>query len=157
MRAKFFLRIIGKIFLLTIIPVLLVVKLGWDSILPIIVYLQFLLLWAQTEIGMRQAILSSAQFEPSFNIKEEETPIFGRPKSIFNVHVVNISENPAYNLIVGRVLNGKGNPISPQMWPKFLSRNQIGCLPPNQSLELYSLDSDEREKLLEGELSFEIL
>ena len=156
MKAKFFLRVLGKIFLLTIIPILLVIKLGWNSILPIIVYLQFLLIWAQTEIGMRQAVLSSAQFELSFNIKEEtDTETFG-PDSIFHVYIVNIGENPAYNLGIGRILDRKGQPIFPQMWSKSLERSHISCLPPNQSLELYSIRLDEKEKLLENELTIEV-
>ncbi len=157
MKKNVFLKVSGKIFLLTLIPILLVIKLGWDSILPIIVYLQFLLIWAQTEIGIRQAVLSSSQFEPSFDIKEEtETEVFGHD-SIFPVYIVNISDNPAYNLGIGRILDKKGQPIFPQLWPKSLVRSHISCLPPKQSLKLYSIRLDEREKLLEDEVCFEVL
>lgn len=46
-------KIVGKFLLLLIIPILLVIRLGLDTILPIIVYMQFLLIWAQAEISMR--------------------------------------------------------------------------------------------------------
>jgi hypothetical protein len=155
MRAKFFLKVLGKIFLLIIIPILLIIKLWWDSVLPLIVYLQFLLLWAQTEIGMGQSVLSSAQFEPSFDIKEETVEISGQ--TCFDIYLVNISENPAYYVGIGGIFDLGGQEAPPQMWPKSLKDGYTNCLPPKQPLKLCSLSLDERKKLMRHNLHFDVL
>lgn len=160
MRKKFLLKILGKIFLLMIIPILLIIKLGWESILPIIIYLQLLLIWAQAEIAMRQTVLTSVQFEPLFDIRETPSQMITRDSQsikIFSTYIRNISEYPAYNLGIGRILDKQKQPIDPSLWPKFLRRNNISCLSPNQEFELYTIDPSEREKILENELTFEIL
>jgi len=157
---KFLRNFFLKIFLLMIVPILLIIKLGWESILPIIIYLQLLLIEAQVEIAMRQNVLISAQFEPSFDIREESSQIITgapQPVEVFSVYIRNISKYPAYNLGLGRILNAKKRPIYPAMWPKFLINNYISCLSPDQEVKLYSIDPNEREKILENELTFEIL
>jgi hypothetical protein len=144
----------GKVFLLMLIPILLVVKLGWDSILPLIVYLQLLLIWAQTELGMWQTVLVTAQFEPSFNI--EERGLFEPGRKAVYADIINLSQNPAYTLSIARVLDRNRQAIPPQMWPKSLEGKHISCLAPNQRAELYSIDPNDREKLLANGLSFEV-
>jgi hypothetical protein len=155
-KIKFFSKILGKILLLMLIPILLIVKLGWDSILPFIIYLQLLLLWAQTELGMRQATLVSAQFEPSFNIEEKTSSSESGRESVYG-EIINLTQNPAYTLFIARILDRNGQALPPQIWPKSLERKHITCLPPIQRAELYSIHPNDREKLLENELSFEVL
>ena len=102
-------KIVGKFLLLLIIPILLMIRLGIDAILPIIVYMQFLLIWAQTEISMRQNALFSAQFEPVFNISINgqtlEIESSARKVLYYNVRLRNVSNNPAYAIGVGRLLD----------------------------------------------------
>lgn len=157
MKRKFFLKILGKIFLLMIIPLLLIIKLGWDSLLPIIIYLEFLLIWAQTEIGMRQTVMTSAQFEPSFYIEEITIPPTAKNSAVYCTYIHNVTENPAYTLGVGRILNRNNQPIYPAGWPKSLKANYISCLPPHQKLELYSINSEDREIIYNDELTFEVI
>jgi hypothetical protein len=140
---------LGKVLLLALIPILLVIRFWWDAILPFIIYLQFLLIWAQAEIGLRQHALFSAQFDPSFDVKltriegrgviDKETDTVLRRLSI---SIRNLSKNPAYNIMVGRMLDVQNEPIPPNNWKDKVSSDLIGSLAPGQEVLLCSLDED---------------
>ncbi len=55
--------------IVVLVPVVLMVRLKWDSVLPIIIYFQLLLIWIQAEISFRQNELYAAQFEPLFDVQ----------------------------------------------------------------------------------------
>ena len=74
--------------LFVVVPALLVARLRWDAILPIIIYLQLLLIWIQAEISLRQTALFAAQFEPAFDVRLSESG----PATLT---IENVSENPA--------------------------------------------------------------
>lgn len=121
---------LGKVLLLALIPILLAIRFEWDAILPIIIYLQLLLIWAQAEIGLRQHVLFSAQFDPSFDVKLRNN---------VNLFVRNASKNPAYNIMVGRIMDEQNKPISPNNWKGKVSSYFIGSLAPDQAVLLCSL------------------
>jgi len=120
---------LGKVLLLALIPVLLAVRFGWDAILPVIIYLQLLLIWAQAEIGLRQHVLFSAQFDPSFDVKLRNN---------VNLFVRNASKNPAYNIMVGRMMDEHNKAIPPNNWKGKVSSYFIGSLVPEQEVSLCS-------------------
>ena len=125
---------LGKIFLLVLIPILLVIKFRWDAILPIIIYLQLLLIWAQTEIGLRQHVLFSTQFNPSFEVKLGN--IVDENKII--IYLRNTSDKPAYNIGIVRVLDEENEPIPPNSWK--ISTLFISSLAPGEEVSLGSAD-----------------
>jgi len=158
MRSGIGFRIIGRFLLFLIIPILLIVRLGWDAILPMIVYMQFLLIWSQVEISMRQNVLFSAQFEPLFSISINgetiETATPARKTFFYNVNIKNISNNPAYNLGVGRLLDKQYRPIPPEKWfdPNKIITPLIPCLPPSQEVRICRLDKELYENIRENDM-----
>lgn len=117
---------LGKISLLALIPIILIIRFKWDAILPIIIYFQLLLIWAQAEIALRQHILFSAQYDPFFNIKISSQHI--------SLH--NTSKNPAYNIRIGRILDKQNKPIPHDSWKDKLSSELINSLGPDQEISL---------------------
>ena len=100
------------ILLLASIPILLVIKFKWEALLPIIIYLQLILIWAQAEIALRQHNLFSTQFEPLFSVRKEIHKIDSVPLSV-SLYIRNVSQNPAYNITVTRILAKGHKPIPP--------------------------------------------
>jgi len=128
---------LGKILLLVLIPILLVIKFRWDAILPIIIYLQLLLIWAQAEIGLRQHVLFSTQFNPSFKVRiVGNTMTEGENK----INIRNTSDKPAYNIGIARVLDGQNEPIPPNSWKDKISTLFISSLAPGEEVSLGSAD-----------------
>ncbi len=95
--------------LLLLVPGVLVVSLRWDSVLPIIIYLQLLLIWVQAEISLRQNALFAAQFEPLFDVRVAGS-------SPMTLTIENVSESPSYALAVARLFDRSGNPMDPKQW-----------------------------------------
>jgi len=129
MKHKTLIKLSGKVILLILIPILLLIRLKWDAILPIIIYLQFLLIWAQAEISLRQQVLFSMQLDPHFSVKLQEDVLI----------LTNMSNNPAYNIMIGRILNEQTEPIPPQDWKNKISSNFISSLAPNEQVQLCSV------------------
>ena len=134
---------LGKLVALFIaVPAILIVQLRWDAILPIIVYLQLLLIWVQAEISLRQTALFAAQFEPAFDIKAAESD----PATLT---IENVSENPAYNVGIIRVLDKQGVPLQPKQWENKLELDRLGALAPRARHRLCVLkDQALRENLM---------
>lgn len=130
-------KISVKILLLALIPILLAIRFRWDAILPIIIYLQLLLIWAQAEIGLRQHVLLSAQFDPSFDVELIKKRVADAHLP-YNIYIRNTSKNPAYNIRVGRILY-ENKPMPPDNWIK-VSSELISSLAPDQKVLLCSLD-----------------
>ncbi len=133
---------------LAVIPVLLVVKFRWDAILPVVIYLQLLLIWAQAEIALRQHSLFAIQFKPFFGIsyRREINQILSH-----TIWIQNASKNAAYNMMVGRLLDKQNRPIPPSQWTDKLHSNLITSLVPNEEALLCSFN----ENLNDGEFTIE--
>lgn len=99
------------------------------ALITVIIYLQLLLIWAQAEIGLRQHVLFSAQFDPSFDAKLRNN---------VNLFVRNTSKNPAYNIMVGRMMDEQNKAIPPNNWKGKVSSYFIGSLAPEQEVLLCS-------------------
>jgi len=157
MRTMPLLRKTGFVLLLLVmIPILLAVGLKWNAILPIIVYLQLLLVWAQVEIALREHYLFAMQFKPSFDVKfggGEITPTVMPPLHATPVQIRNISKNPAYNIMVIRLLDGQNRPIPPDRWKDKVRSDLISSLAPDEEVGLCSLS----EELTHTEVTLEFL
>ncbi len=157
-------RICGKVLLLLAIPIFLVIRMGYDAILPLIIYLQLILIWAQAEISIRQLESFSFQFEPSFDIKETslhfgfESPHTERHSEKYHtIKIKNIGKWPAYNVMVARLLDNRNRPVSPNSWPQSLTRNNIKCLAPEQESILFSFTERDRKYFIKEKITFEII
>jgi len=133
------LRRTAFILLLAVIPALLAVKFRWDAILPIVIYLQLLLIWAQAEIALRQHSLFAAQFKPFFGITYKRDITEPPSRSIW-IH--NTSRNAAYNIMVGRLLDKQNKPIPPSQWGSKLHSDLISSLAPDEESLLCSLSEE---------------
>ncbi len=119
MPIKYTLKEFFKIFLLAIIPIVLIsymiqTEISFSGVLAIVAYFQFLLIWAQAEIGLRQHALFASQFDPFFQITSSTTP--GSVPTSLYVTVKNTSNNPAYHVFASRILDSDYQPIMPKIW-----------------------------------------
>jgi len=144
-----FLKVLFKIFILSVIPILLVYRLQWDAVLPVIVYLQLILIWTQAEIALRRQNLFSAQFEPLFDVKLEDDATAIRV--CFTIH--NISEHPAYYVGAARILDEENRPIPPDSWKDKVITKFISVLAPKKSEALCYFDKD----FITNKLTIEVL
>jgi len=129
-------KICAKIFIFSIIPIILIVKMDLDAILPIIVYLQFLLIWCQAEIALKQHYLFAVQLEPAFIIIQRNE-FLSSPSQNFAItlRIKNTSSNPAYSISVTRVMENS-TPIMPKEWENKITRSHWINLGPNEVNDL---------------------
>jgi len=139
------LKILLKVILLfLLVPSIFFYAFGLEALIYVLIYFQFLLLWAQVELGMRQHALTRFQSEPYFDV--ERSPggaLYGvgeRGETIRTevLKIKNISDWPAYNVMLARVLDDKFLPIEPSKWKKWLHTHLIRCLPPHKEEVLCS-------------------
>ena len=119
--------------ILTLIPLGLILRFK-NIFLSIIIYFQLLVIWFQAEITERQNALFLTQFEASFRVRLGGI-IEGK---MLQLVIENISQNPAYNIMVSRVLE-EGRPIPPKEWEETLELPEdrfIQCLTPGESADI---------------------
>jgi len=112
--------------MLSLFPALLVFKFRWESLLYLIIYFQLLVIWAQAEIALRQNTLFLTQFEPSFKVS------LGKNLELV---IENVSQSPAYNVGISRILHKNGKPVPPEKWSneiEFPDEYPIQCLSPGE-------------------------
>ncbi len=141
-----------KIVLLTIIPVLLVLKFTWNAIIPLIIYLQLLLIWAQAEISLRQNTLFTLQFDPAFGVGLSKRAV-GAGADWNDLEITNVSRNPVYNIAVTRILGVDGKPVQPEEWKERVLSSYRATLAPNSEY-LISIHDEVIEKGYLIELSY---
>jgi len=140
---------VAKVLVLVIIPFLLFYYFGREGVLYLIVYLQFLLIWCQAEISLRQNQLHALQYEPFFKVTPNIT--------IGNLFIENLSKNPAYSVGIQRVLDQKLNPIPASQWVNKLEPNLIEVLVPKEKRDLWKHNNlDFLNELFQNELTIEI-
>jgi hypothetical protein len=137
--------------LLVVVPLVLIIALGLAAaILPIIIYLQLILIWVQAEISLRQTALFAAQFEPAFDVKIADAAWTA-------LTIENVSENPAYNVVVSRLLDEIGTPIDPKQWQDKLELDGMASLAPHEKRSLCVWkDQSLRDRLMTHGGSLEI-
>lgn len=135
------LTILFKLFLLVIIPISLIIYIvfkgmSFEGVLAIIAYFQFLLIWSQAEIGLKQHVLFSAQFDPSFELH----PLHSSPIGDGCVLTIkNTSKNTAYHLKVIRVLEESNAPIMPIDWADKISSEDAQDLKSDLSIAVCTI------------------
>jgi hypothetical protein len=130
------------ILLLTLTPLLLLIEFKSNSVPYIIIFFQFVLIWAQVEIALRQHILFSVQFEPFFEVKfsapDEPNHEFLNQEAS-NLFIHNVSKNPAYSIMAARIFDEQKKPIPPDNWKTRSTSRFISVLAPDQTTQLCSL------------------
>lgn len=141
MKRHFFFWVLIKATILTTIPALLLIRMDdANSILFIIIYLQLLLIWAQAEISLRQHLFSRAKFDPTFDIKFEES------NGTYRVIIYNLSDNPAYNLIFSPLMTWKHKLITEIDYST--PETPTTCLPPRGKMPIVTLfRKEDKEKI----------
>lgn len=122
---KFVIKTIGELGLWFIIIPVIFVFISKDIML-VIIYFQLLVIWSQAEVAERQNAILLAQFEPSFRVTLGEN---------LELIIENISQNPAYDVGISRVLHENGKPVPPEEWRKELDWPEepfIQCLSPGE-------------------------
>ncbi len=80
---------------MAVFPILLWVFLHANAFIPIIIYFQLIVIWAQAEISLRQSDLITGQYESTFEAKLSASI---RPDLDEQVIILyNRSDNPAYD------------------------------------------------------------
>jgi len=91
-------------------------EISFSGVLAIVAYFQFLLIWAQAEIGLKQHSLFASQFDPVFKLQVNYSAK-GDVVTHLHIHLKNTSDNPAYNMFVSRIFNlNLDQPINPKYW-----------------------------------------
>ena len=115
------------------------VRLRWDSVLPIIIYFQFLLIWIQAEVSLRQNDLYPAQFEPFFDVQVTVA-------SHMALTIENVSDKPAYTLSVSRFMDQNHKPIPPAEWTNKVDCPRAATLVPGGKLPLCTVRDEDFAK-----------
>lgn len=103
------------------VPILLFLHFGFgiESILAAILFVQIYVFIIQAEAMLRQAALSRARYDTSFDVKKvpiEALPLFAdSTEARAEVEIVNSGDKPAYNLFVGARDESRDKPIPPKM------------------------------------------
>lgn len=103
------------------VPILLFLhfEFGIESILAAILFVQIYVFIIQAEAMLRQAALSRARYDTSFDIKKvpiEALPLFAdSTEERTEIEIVNSGDKPAYNLFVGARDKSRDKPIHPKM------------------------------------------
>jgi len=149
--AKILVKILTLALILTLIPLLLLSQLGWEGLIPTIIYLQLLVIWVQAEIALRQHRLFSMQFEPFFDVDLRTTDAKGGK----TLYLHNASKNPAYNIML-RMLDKEGKPIPPKEWENKVCQEPITDLAPEQGDILCYFNKDFYESICENKMAFAV-
>lgn|GEM_PF-2361571 len=132
------------------IPSVLLVRYGFDAVIPLVAYLQFILLWAQTELWLRQNMIHLSQFEPFFDVRLTDPKLKidlnlggstgGLPERLHDgIYIRNVSKNPAYAVGVARILDERRRPIRPGEWVGISVEPPRALLPPREWRKICSL------------------
>ena len=113
-------------------PIGVLVGLGVNSnsLMVIIIYFQLLVILMQAEVYERQNALLLSQFEPSFRVTLGEN---------LELIIENVSQNPAYNVEISRVLYENDEPVPPKEWSRkleFPEEDPIQCISPGEGRAL---------------------
>nr|MDO8089217.1 hypothetical protein [Candidatus Sigynarchaeota archaeon] len=80
---------------MAVFPILLWVFLHANAFIPIIIYFQLIVIWAQAEISLRQSDLITGQYESTFEAKLNDSYNQDPDEHVIILH--NRSDNPAYD------------------------------------------------------------
>lgn len=148
--------IILFIILFVVIPFLILYFLRLpNGLISTLIYFQLIIIWIQAEISLRQQELYESQALPiivlhsSNKAIESKSMEEGKATERIGFTVKNVSKNPAFNIILTRILSRDHTPINPDVWIPLIQRDVIEDLEPGEEKELFSIDWDDLEKLME--------
>src|SRR5216683_631789 len=127
--------------IVVLVPAVLMVRLRWDFVLPIIIYFQLLLIWIQAEVSLRQNELYAAQFEPLFDVQ-----VTGASR--MSLTIENVSDKPAYTLSVSRFMDQNHKPVPPAQWTNKVDCARAATLVPGGKLPLCTVKDEDFGKLI---------
>ena len=127
--------------IVVLVPAILMARLRWDSVLPIIIYFQLLLIWIQAEVSLRQNELYAAQFEPFFDVQ-----VTGASHMALTIE--NVSDKPAYTLSVSRFMDQDHQPMPPAEWTNKVDCPRAATLVPGGKLPLCTVKNEDFAKLI---------
>jgi len=127
--------------IVVLVPAVLMVRLRWDFVLPIIIYFQLLLIWIQAEVSLRQNELYAAQFEPLFDVQ-----VTGASR--MSLTIENVSDKPAYTLSVSRFMDQNHKPLPPAEWTNKVDCPRAATLVPGGKLPLCTVKDEDFGKLI---------
>ncbi|MCD6300867.1 MAG: hypothetical protein J7L82_02230 [Staphylothermus sp.] len=124
--------------------------------------MQLLIIWIQLELSMRQQFLYRSQFIPILTLKVLSKTILvesgenSRETETITITVRNLSDNPAFNVMLSRILSDDYTPLEPRMWTSVLRCNIIDHLGPRDEKQLCTTTANELEQLLNNTRVLEV-
>ena len=135
------------ILLFVAVPFVLIYLLGLpNGLISMLIYMQLLIIWIQLELSMRQQFLYRSQFIPILTLKVLSKTIL----------VESGENNPAFNVMLSRILSDDYTPLEPRMWTSVLRCNIIDHLGPRDEKQLCTTTANELEQLLNNTRVLEV-
>jgi len=152
------------LFLFVAVPSIIIYLLGLpNGLISMLIYMQLLIIWIQAELSMRQQFLFRSQFVPILTLRalSTEVTVSARDSKITETKTVtitarNLSDNPAFNIMLSRVLANGFKPLEPIVWANFLRCEVIDHLGSKEEKPLCSTTFAELVKLLKIAELFEV-
>jgi len=150
------------LFLFVAVPSIIIYFLGLSNgLISMFIYMQLLIVWIQVELSMRQQVLFRSQFIPiltlsTFSIEITLAGEDSRVARTVTITVRNLSDNPAFNVMLSRVLSDSYVPLEPRMWTSILRCNIVDHLGSKEEKPLCSTTFAELVQLLKVARLFEV-
>jgi len=122
------------LFLFVAVPSIMIYFLGLpNGLISTLIYMQLLIVWIQVELSMRQQVLFRSQFIPILTLSASSTEVTvvgedSRAARTVTITVRNLSDNPAFNVMLSRVLSDSYVPLEPRIWTSILRCNIVDHL-----------------------------
>jgi len=165
-RTLFIIRTLGLFIILIAIPIIILIlgyktKRIFESIVAVLANIQTLVVWAQAEISMRQNMLYKTSLEPYFAVGVRRSPKqhlrdSAEAKGKVEFVITNVSNVPAYDVMLSRILQKTGQPLMPDVWLQFSKSNIIPCLGPKSSTTLLVMDAKFFDEIVKKKCILEI-
>jgi len=140
--------------LFVIIPFAVLYLLGLpNGLISALIYFQLIIIWIQTELSMSQLALYRSQANPILvlRLSSGTTTLYNEGSKVTKnimINVKNLSDNPAFNILLSRVLSENHNPVPPNIWRNLIRCSIIEHLAPKEEKELCALTSEDLQQLL---------
>ena len=139
---------------LVLVPALILFLLGLpNGLISTLIYFQLIIIWIQTELSLRQQALFKSQAFPvlTLSYSSTEATVVHEDSNItktVTITVRNLSDNPAFNVLISRILTEGYMPVKPDVWKKFIRCSIIDHLAPKEEKTLCSTTWSELKDLM---------
>ena len=132
-----------------------------NGLIATLIYIQLLIILIQVDLSMRQQFLYRSQFTPILTLKtfSSEVTVPGEDSKAtrtITITVRNLSDNPAFKVMLTRVLSDSFEHLEPRIWVPKLHCDIIDALGPKEDEPLCSTTLAELVQLLKTGGAFEI-